>query len=113
MTSSALTHEILAEFNSDALTFTEEGTLPVIIPYHEHPRVFGHPRFFMADFDNSATLVRKALLQLKGGRFPLIAPKIVVRFHRPVSGGVVEMDCNIINQIFTEAGASTVVFRRS
>lgn len=109
----AFTKDILAEFGDDALTFIEEGSAPVVFPYREHPEVFGHPRFLMADFDNSAALVRKALANLKGARFPLIAPKIVVKVNRQLDGGIVEIDKSIIQQIFTEAGARKVEFRNA
>jgi hypothetical protein len=109
----AFTKDILVEFSDDALTLTEGGSAPVVIPYREHPKIFGHPRFLMADFDNSAALVRKALVNLKGARFPLIAPKIVVNINRQLDGGIVEIDKSIIQQIFTEAGARKVEIRNA
>jgi hypothetical protein len=102
---------ILASFSDDALTFTEEGRKPVSILYREHPDVFGHPRFFMADFDKGAALVRSALKELAGGRLPLIAPKIAVSFDRPIQGGVTEMDKKIVCEILTSAGARKVVWK--
>ncbi len=113
MTLAAFTQAVVASFADDALTFTEEGTQPVTVPYREHPQVFGHPRFLMADFDTSVALVRRALLQLKGGRFPLLAPKIVVSFDRPVQGGIADMDKKLLQGIFAAAGARKVEFRNA
>ncbi len=107
----AFTYEIQVAFMDSALTFTEEGEIPATIPYRDHPEVFGHPRFLMADFDKSAALVRMTLKQLKGMRKALIAPKIVISINRPLSGGVAEMDKACLNQIFLEAGARKVVFQ--
>jgi hypothetical protein len=107
----AFTHEIQVAFTENALTFTEQGEMPVTIPYRDHPEVFGHPRFLMADFDKSAALVRMTIKQLKGMRAALIAPKIVIAINRPLSGGVAEIDKATLNQIFTEAGARKVVFK--
>lgn len=109
----AFTHEIQVAFTNDALTFTEEGEMPVTIPCRDHPEIFGHPRFLMADFDKSAALVRMTIKQLKGMRRALIAPKIVVSINRSMSGGVAEMDKACLNQIFLEAGARKVVFQNA
>ena len=102
---------ISASFCDDALIFTEEGRKPVSIPYHQHPEVFGHPRFFLADFDKSAALVSRALKELAAGRLPLIAPKIAVSFDRPIQGGVTEMDKKIVGEILTSVGARKVVWK--
>jgi len=104
---------ILASFTDDALTFTEEESPPVSVPYREHPEIFGHPRFLMIDFDKSAALVRSALRQSAGGRLPLIAPKIAVSFDRPVHGGITDMDKRIIGEILTKAGALKVIWKNA
>ncbi|HSY43951.1 MAG TPA: hypothetical protein VK811_08555 [Candidatus Acidoferrum sp.] len=109
----AFTKDILAEFSDDTLTLMEEGSAPVVIPYREHPEIFGHPRFLMADFDNSAALVRKTLANLRGARFALIAPRIIVNINRQLNGGIMEIDKSIIQQIFTEAGARKVEIRNA
>lgn len=85
--------------------------MPVPVPYRDHPEIFGHPRFLMADFDNSAALVRGVLKQLKGMRRALIAPKMIVSINRPLAGGVTQIDKSILQQIFTEAGARKVLIQ--
>jgi len=106
-----LTHDITAVFGADALTLSEEGAAPVIIAYREHPEIFGHPRFLMADLDKSVALVGKALKELIRAQFTLIAPKIIVSIERPLDGGVADLDKKLLEQIFVKAGARTVVFR--
>ena len=107
----AFTHEIQVAFTDNALTFTEQGEMPVSIPYRDHPEVFGHPRFLMADIDKSIALVGMTLKQLNDMRRALIAPMIVISINRPLSGGVAEIDKATLTQIFTKAGARKVVFK--
>ena len=59
---------ILASFGNDALTIAEAGSRPgtvpfqpVAIPYREHPQVFEHPRYLVADTEQGAVLIRKAI----------------------------------------------------
>ena len=111
MALTAFTNQVLVSFTDDALHFTEEGRAPVSIPYREYPEVFGHPRFLMADLQQGAQLVNKAMRQLKGGRFPLLAPKFIVSINRPLPGGITEIDRKSIREILDMAGARKVEFK--
>ena len=110
---------ILASFGNDALTITEQGSRsgtipfqPVAIPYREHPEVFEHPRYLVADIDQGAALVRKAIYQMAKGRFTLIAPQIVVSIERSIPGGVADIDRKTLKEMFTKAGARKVVWKK-
>jgi hypothetical protein len=111
---------ILASFGNDALTIAEAGSRPgmvpsqpVAIPYREHPEVFEHPRYLVADIDQGAALVSKAIYQLAKGRFPLIAPQIVVSIARSLPGGVAGNDRKMLEELFTKAGARKVVWKNA
>jgi hypothetical protein len=104
---------IQARFGNDSLTFTsrEDGRSEVYA-YGDHPDVFGHPRFLMADFDKSEALVRDALRKLVG-RWQVIAPKIEGFIDRQVTGGLTEIDRRSLGQIFTHGGAREFVLKNA
>ena len=109
---------ILASFGNDALTIAEEGnqsgmvpSQPMAISYREHPEVFEHPRYLVADIEQGAALVRKAIYQMAKGRLPLVAPRIVVSVERSIPGGVAATDRKMLEDVFIRAGARKVVWK--
>jgi hypothetical protein len=102
---------IEARFGADSLTFTsrEEGRSEVYA-YRDHPDVFGHPRFLMADFDKGEALVRDALRKL-AGRWQIIAPRIEGFIDRPIAGGLTDVDRRSLGMIFTHGGAREFVLK--
>jgi len=109
---------IRASFGNEVLTIAEEGSRPGAVPsqavaisYREHPEVFEHPRYLVADVEEGAALVRKAISQMAESRLPLIAPQIVVSVERPLPGGVAGPDRQMLEEMFTKAGARKVVWK--
>ncbi len=104
---------IIANFSSDVLTLTfDEERRSVSVAYRDHPEVFGHPRFLMADFDKSVALVRNALRELVRG-WRLLPPKITVTINRKMEGGITTIDRKLLAEIFLHGGARAVTIQNA
>lgn len=97
-----------AVFEPTRLVLTSDKTgKGVEIPYADHPAIFSHPRFLLADFDAAEALLRQAYKQLRESW--VIAPKVSVSVQKPLEGGLSGIDERYLKEIFTHAGAREVL----
>jgi len=100
---------ITVTFKTDQLTLRSDDDLKmVVLFYREHPSIFGHPRFLIANFEQAATLVKVWVRQISR-RWRWLAPKVVVRVERKMEGGLTDIDRNVLRELFMQTGAREVV----
>ena len=78
--------------------------------YRDYPEILGHPRFLMADIDQSVALVRKSVRMLKG-IFYLMPPKVFITIERAMQGGLTDVDKRSLAQIFMRGGSRQVTLK--